>query len=125
MIYKKALQENLRFETTKGLLTVEQLFDLSMTALGRVVRNLNKQRRKDNDDELSFLDETSTSDPTLELKFEIVKDIYQTKKQEREDLKNARSKKEHNDKILSLIAKKKEQDLENLPIEELEKQLLD
>ena len=32
-IYKKALQDNLRFETPKGILTTEQLFSLGMEDL--------------------------------------------------------------------------------------------
>lgn len=114
----------LRFNTKKGELGVEQLWDLSLTALATVVRNLKKELKKDNDDELSFLDEAATPvDKTLELKFNVAKAIYLDKKEERDAEKNAAVKKERNEKIMALIADKKDEELKSLPVDKLEAML--
>lgn len=120
-IFKEASKLKLRFETSKGTLSVEQLWDLKLTPLSTVVRNLKKQLTKDNDDELSFLDEAATPvDKTAQLRFEIAKSVYLEKKEERDSVVNEAAKKAHNEKILTLIAKKQETDLESKSVEELE-----
>lgn len=118
--FKQATRERLRFETSKGLLSTEQLWDLNLTSLATIVRSLKKQLKRDNDDELSFLDDTSNPvDKTLELKFNVAKEVYIAKKEEMESIRNEASKKEHNQKILELIAEKQEGDLRGKSIEEL------
>lgn len=120
-IFKQASKERLRFETTKGSLSVEQLWDLNLTPLASIVKNLKKQLKKDNDDELSFLDEKATPvDKTLELSFEVVKAIYLDKKEERNAEQNEAAKRVHNAKIDALIAQKKDESLSNKTVEELE-----
>lgn len=123
-IFGQATREKLRFNTNKGLLSVEQLWDLKLTPLATIVRNLKKQLNKDNDDELSFLDDTATPvDTTMQLRFDIAKAIYLVKKEEKDLEKNAAAKKAHNEKILSLIAKKQDEDLEEKSVEELKEML--
>ena|SRR5690606_19610854 len=118
--FKQATRERLRFETSKGLLSTEQLWDLNLTSLATVVRSLKKQLKKDNDDELSFLDEGSTPvDKTIELKFNVVKEVYIAKKEEMDTIRNEATKRENNQKILQLIAEKQEGDLRGKSIEEL------
>lgn len=122
--FKQATKERLRFETSKGVLTTEQLWDLSLTNLATIVRNLKKQLKKDNDDELSFLDDSATPvDKTVELKFNVVKEVYLEKKSDLEAIQNEASKKEHNQKILALIAEKQEGELKDKSIQELEAML--
>jgi hypothetical protein len=120
-MYKQANKLKLRFSTPKGMLSTEQLWDLNMTDLSSSIKTVKKQLNKNNDDELSFLNDTIDIDETEQLRFNVLKDIYLTKKKDIDDLRNARDIKEHNQKILSLIAKKKDESLENLPVEDLEK----
>lgn len=123
-MYKQAAQLKLRFDTTKGLLSVEQLYDLSLNRLAFIIKTLKKQLKKNNDDELSFLDEEATPvDKEVELRFNIAKDIYLTKKEEREATKTAADKKAHNEKILELIKEKQEEGLKNMSVEDLEKMI--
>jgi hypothetical protein len=124
--FKQATRERLRFDTSKGLLSTEQLWDLNLTSLATVVRSLKKQLKKDNDDELSFLDEGSAPvDKTNELKFNVVKEVYIAKKEEMEAIRNEATKRENNQKILQLIAEKQEGDLRGKSIEELTAMLQD
>jgi hypothetical protein len=126
--YKEASRLRLKFSSSVGQLNVEQLWDLKLTELTSLVKELKKQLTKssidNNDDELAFLEENVVVDATAQLRFDIVKDIYLTKKQEQDMLRDAKNTKEHNQKILALIAKKQESSLEEMSIAELEAKLI-
>lgn len=124
--FKEATRIKLRFNTSQGLIGVEQLWELSMAKLERIVRALKKQLTKDNDDDLSFLDDTSTPvDKTVELSFDIAKEVYLARKEEREAVKNAKAKKENNEKIMALIVEKEEGKLQEKSVEELKAMLIE
>jgi hypothetical protein len=120
-MYKEASMLKLRFTTQVGVLSVEQLWDLTQSQLSTVIKNVKKVLTKDNDDELSFLETNNVVDTENQLRFDILKDIYLTKKSEQERLRNIAETKEFNKKIDTLIAMKKESQLQEMTIEELEK----
>ena len=72
---------------------------------------------------MDFLENPTKKNTEDELTFEILKDIYVTKKSEAEAATSARERKEHNQKILALIQSKKEAELQGKSIEELEAML--
>lgn len=124
--FKKASQLKLRFNTNKGVLSVEQLWDLTATSLATLVRSIKSELKNSTiEDELSFLSDVIPTKVDVEniLRFEIAKDIYLTKKAESEALRDEKAKKEHNQKILELIQNKKEGELQSKSIEELEAML--
>ena len=121
--FKQASRLKLRFSTSLGLLTVEQLWDLSQTQLSNAIKAAKKVLNKENDDELAFLEDTKTVDIENQLRFDILKDIYLTKKTEAEELRNAADVKAYNQKILALIAEKQEGELKGKSIAELEAML--
>jgi len=119
--FKLASQQKLRFATNKGVLSVEQLWDLTQTDLSNLCKSIKKTlKQNDNDDDLSFLIDTSVVDVENQLRFDIAKDVYLTKKKENEEKRDAIEAKEQKQKILSIIAKKKDESLENKSVEELE-----
>lgn len=122
-IYKEALRTKLRIDTSQGQLSVEQLWDLSLNKLTVIIRNIKKQLKNDNDDDLSFLDETKVVDKRIQLIFDILKDIYLTKKEELDADRIALSNKEHNQKIFELIKRKQDEELVNMSIDELKSML--
>ena len=124
-MYKQAVMLKLRFETPKGLLTVEQLFDLSMTDLSTTIKKVNALIKKEQatDDDLSFLEGVDTTETQNSLRFRILKDVYLTKKDARDAAALDFEKKQRNQRIAEIIAKKKDEALENKSIEELEKML--
>jgi len=118
--FKKASQQKLRFQTTQGQLSTEQLWDLSLTQLSALVKNLKKVLSKTTEDEsLAFLEEDFKVDKEAELRFEIAKEIYLSKKEALDLEKSAASVKEHNQHILSLIAEKEKSALKEMSVEEL------
>lgn len=119
-MYKQASKQKLRIESGKGLLTVEQLWDLSLTDLDKLAVSL---ERKKNSGSKTFLDVKTEEDKTATLKFAIVLDILQTKVEEDAAARKQIEDKEHNQKILGILAKKKDDSLEKMSTEELEAQL--
>lgn len=118
---EKASRIKLRYSTNRGVLSVEDLWDLSLEQLDPIAINLNK-RLKESQTE-SFI-KTRTKDTTeLELKFNIVKHIIDVKLQEQEERTVAAEKKAKRQKILDLMAKKQDAELESKSYEELAKEL--
>ena len=127
-IYKKAAKKKLRFSTNRGSLPVEQLFDLPKEEIRQLVIKAREDAKKSsgevNDSELSFLDSPAKAKATdAELRFEILKDIYLTKKSAEEKAQKKAEAKANNKKILELIARKQDEALEKKSVKELEKLL--
>lgn len=122
--YKEALKLGIRFQTTKGLLSTEQLWGLSQTDLSNLIKVAKKALNKNEDDELSFLEDgVKTADKESQLKFDILKDIYLSKQADIKAVRDEAETKAHNQKILALIARKQENSLEEMSVEDLEKML--
>lgn len=90
-MFEKASRIKLRYSTNRGVLSVEDLWDLSLEQLDPIAINLSK-RLKESQTE-SFI-KTRTKDTTeLKLKFNIVKHIIDVKLQEQEERTVAAEKK--------------------------------
>ena len=122
-MYKQAGKIGLRIATNRGPLSVEQLWQLNQVELSNSIKAVKKVLKKNDDDELSFLEDTKIVDIENQLRYDILKDVYLTKKKENEEIRNAADIKAHNQKILTLIAEKQDDSLKGMSIEELEKQL--
>lgn len=120
-MYKKASQLGLRIQTTKGLLSVEQLWNLSPTTIAEAIKDLNEFLKKETSDELSFLESGPEKkiDVENQLRFEILKDIYISKKEAAKIAKEQLENRERDQKILAILAKRQESKFENLSDEEL------
>ena len=116
-MYKNAIRSKMRVLTPKGELSIEKLFDLNMTDLKSTIIRIDKEIN-DSGSGLDFLD--STIDSKKQSQFDIVKDIYMTKKQDQENKSNTMENKKHNEEIMRIISQKKQIDLESKSIEELE-----
>lgn len=127
-IFKKASKKKLRFNTNRGVLSVEQLWDLPKDEIRQLVIKSREAVKKSsgevNDSELSFLDTPVKAKATDdELRFEILKDIYITKKSAEEKAQKKAEARANNKKILELIARKQDEALEKKSIKDLEKML--
>ena len=120
-MYKEATKQKLRFQTEKGVLTAEQLWDLSLEELDSLAVSLEQAYK--NSKGKSFLEKKTTKDKTVKLQFDIALDILQSKVEEQEAFREAAEAKAHNQKILSLIKEKQDDELKGKSIVELEKLL--
>lgn len=117
--YKLITRLKLRFPTAKGCLSVEQLWDLSLEELDKVVVSLEDNYNKSS--EKSYIVKASEKDAETKLMFDVALDILQTKMEEKNEQKRSYEIKKHNEKILELIDKKKDEELSNLSIDDLTK----
>ena len=120
-IYKKAAQNKLRFPTTKGSLTAEQLFDLSLSDLDNLAVLLDNSYEESKGK--SFLKKRTVKDANIKLQFDIVIDVMQTLSAEQEAEQTKREIKEHNQKIITLISEKKDDALKGKSVKQLEQML--
>jgi len=125
-LFEQAARLKLRFNTQKGNLTVEDLWDIPLTSaksvsLDGIARGLNRQL-KDSAEE-SFVATPSKTNLALQVRFDVVKHVIAVRLSEREAAKNVAANKMRREKVAGIIAKKQDAALENLSIEELEKLL--
>jgi hypothetical protein len=120
-MYKKALRAKLRFSTTKGKLTTEDLFDLSLADLNNLAivldKKLSETPRK------SFISDIAPDTQEDELRFNIVKDIINLKLAERNAAQNAKAKAAEKAQLMEILHRKKNEALENLSVAEIEAKL--
>ena len=119
-MFEKATRMKLRWNY-KGLCTVEDLWDLSLTALDSIYKNLNKTLKDKN--EGSLLDTRTDVDRRLDLGIEIVKHVFVTKQEEAQKRKDAIDKKEKKNKIMGIIAQKQDEELIGKSVDDLNKLL--
>lgn len=123
----QATRSKLRFSTTRGELSVEDLWDLNLTSatgkpnLDDLAKSLNRAL-KSTDDE-SFVTPAVKVDDGNALRFEIVKSIIAVRLLERDAAAQAKEKAEKKQKIMGFIESKQDEALSNMPIEELRKLL--
>lgn len=118
-LFKLAAKEKYRFPF-RGNISVEDLFDLTTSQLDVVYKELKSQVKESSD---SLLKEVSTEDKELKNKIEIIKTIFEDKKTEAMQKEQALAEKQRKERIKELIAQKKDQDLVDKSIEELEAML--
>jgi len=116
--FKLASQQKLRFQTNKGSLSTEQLWDLSVSDLDTLAVSLEEEHKQSG--KKSFLITKSVKDKTAKLRFDVVLDVLTTKVEEAQTLAEAQEVKEHNKKIIALISEKKDESLKGKSIRELE-----
>lgn len=119
-MFEFVLKNKVRFPY-KGLVSVEDLFDLSVRDLDSIFKTLNAQVKKSQEE--SLLATKTKEDETLAIQIEIVKHIVQTKLDEAETAKQSKELKEKKQKIMEMIAEKKDEALRNASVEELQAML--
>jgi hypothetical protein len=113
----ECLKNKYRFEF-KGLISVEDLFDLKLEDLDSIYKGLKKDEADLQGDSLL---ETKDNPKQLEVeaKIKIVKEIFNMKQAEIEANKRALANKAQKAKILAIIENKQDQELSEKSIEEL------
>lgn len=126
-IFEQASRKKLRFDSPKGLLTVEDLWDIPLTSttgkanLNDISKELFRQiKESTNTSEGAIVsDAAQTADDELPLKYELVQYIGKIRLAER-DAKNAAAERaEKKKQILEIIARKENEALEGSSLEDL------
>lgn len=121
--FESASRVKLRFETPNGSLSVEDLWDLPLTAktnranLDDIAKGLSRKLRESAEE--SFVSRRSDSDAATELAFEIVKHIISVRVAEADAKLDAERRRQEIAKIDELIASKQHEALASESVEEL------
>lgn len=124
-LFEQATRLKLRFDSRVGQLSVEDLWDLPLTSptgnranLDSIAIALYKQAR-DAGETVSFVAPETRGNRELDLKFQIVKYIISVRVAERDAAKEAADRKEKKQRLLELIARKQDKELEEKSVDEL------
>ena len=116
-MYKQASKIKLRIVTDRGLLSVEQLWDLTLPELDKLAISAQEAYKKSG--KKSFLTKKTPKDREIKLVFDIVLDILNTKVELSQIAQKAANTRAHNQKIMGKIAEAQDKELDGKSIEEL------
>lgn len=119
-MFEIATRTKMRFPF-KGLISVEDLWDLNVRDLDSVFKTLNASVKRTQEE--SLLATKSEEDKTLMTQIEIVKYIVGVKLAEAEAIQNAKELSERKQKLMELIAAKQDEDLRGKSVDELKAML--
>lgn len=117
-LFEGAARAKYRFPF-KGSITTEDLWDLSLQDLDRVFKTMNAEVKQTQEE--SLLKVKDEHSEILERKIEIVKHIVSVKQSEAEAVKDAANRKAQKKRILEIIAKKEDDALANMSLDDLKK----
>ena len=126
-MFEKASRLKLRFNSIKGQLTVEQLWDLPLTAandfcLDAVAKSINAELKAAGEE--SFVSTTRAPGAAVrELEMDLVKHIIAVRLAENEAKRNESERATERARIRDVLRERQDKELLDLPKEELEKRL--
>ena len=120
MVY--LLRNKARFNF-KGLVDVEDLFDLGFDELDKIYRGLRKEWKEYDEDSLIISEEENPQIRLLTAKTNVVKYIFDLKQKEAFEQQRLQEKAEKKQKILSIINDKQDDSLKAKSIDELTEML--
>ena len=120
-MFEKATRMKLRFQSNKGLLSVEDLWDLPLTStkgdsLDTLAIKYNKEIKET--EELSFVEEVRKDSPAR-LMLDILKHIIGVKLNEKKQREKDAENKKERERLLGIVERKQHQADEELSIAEL------
>lgn len=126
-LFLQATREKFRFESSKGDLSVEQLWDLPLTSrtgldLDTVAKAVNADLKASNEE--SFVNANNNPAVSrLQAKLEVVKAIIEVKLAQAEATKKRAEKAAERQRLMEVLHSKKDQELQGLSVEEIERRL--
>ena len=119
-MFEVAVRNKFRFPF-KGVISVEDLWDLSVQQLDSIFKTLKSQEQKAQEE--SLLDTRTPEDEALKTKIEIIRYIVTVKLDEAKQAERAKENRDQKQKILGILAEKQDADLRNKTPEELQAML--
>jgi len=119
-IFEQATRSRLRFPY-KGLISVEDLWDLNVQDLDKIFKTLNKSLKASEGE--SLLGTKNKIDTELDLQIAIVRRIVEVKLAEMAAREAEREKRQKRQKILEIVSEKQDEALKSRSIEDLTKML--
>ena len=119
-VFEIATRNKYRFPY-RGQISVEDMWDLSVTELDKIFKTLNKQAKTAQEE--SLLETKTKEDETIENQIAIVRHIVSVKQKETNDRLKEKERKAQKQRIMEIMADKEDEDLKSKSTEELRKML--
>ena len=116
-MFEVAVRNKFRYPY-KGVISVEDLWDLSVQQLDGIFKMLKSQEKKAQEE--SLLDTRTPEDEVLKTKIDIIRHIVTVKLDEAKQAERAKENRDQKQKILGILAEKQDADLRNKTPEELQ-----
>ena len=110
-----------QIHTSKGLLSAEDLWDLSLPSLDTIAKAVNKKLKEESEE--SFISAKSSANETLELKLEVLKHIIGVKLAEKEATKSRMERLAKIHQLKELAVTKANEQLASKSLEEIQKMI--
>lgn len=120
-IFERATRLKLRFESGKGLISIEELWQLSLEDLDAIAKKVNKKLKDEGEE--SFITTKTPRNTTLELELSVLKHIIKTKIDERDHAKLRAEKKTEAEFLKGLLLEKKTDQLKGLTPKQIENRI--
>lgn len=126
-IFEQASQQKLRFDTNKGQLSADDLWNLPLQSttgkinLDDIARSISA-KIKDSVVE-SFVSKATDANKSERLRLDIVKRVIEVKLEKAEKIKNQKAAAEHKQRLLDALSTKKAESLNNMSEDELKAEL--
>lgn len=124
-LFEIASRQKFRFDTPKGLLSVEDLWELPLTSanagranLDDIAKALHREIRE-SDSAVSFVKPTEVNTTILQTKFEIVKYIIDVRVTERDAQAQAADRAARKQQLLAILERRENAELESKSPEEI------
>jgi hypothetical protein len=121
--FEAACRLKLRFETSQGQLSVEELFDLSLQSLDTIAKKVNKQLRDEGEESFIPVKNTSKKATHNNLRLEILQYIINSKVQEQEERKSRTERLATISRLRELAERKADEQLASKSLEEIQKEI--
>lgn len=119
-LFEIATRKKYRFPY-KGLVSVEDLWDLNVQALDQIFKALNKELKERGEE--SLLKSKTDEETDLDNAISIVKYIVSVKEQERLDRLDQKEKAAKKQRIMAIMAEKQDKALTEMSMDDLQKML--
>ena len=120
-MFEEASRQKLRFQTTAGFISTEDLWDLTLKKLDDIAVAINEKISATA--KSSFLTPKSSPNETMSLALSILIHIITAKQEEAKKSKDAAERRAQRAKLLEMVEKKKDSELEGLSVEDLMKKI--
>lgn len=120
-MFELASRSKLTFQTPKGTLSVDYLWDLPLTTLDTMYREITRRIRAE--DEESLISPTSNANRLDLLRNDLIKHIVKVRQTESNDKLTKASTKAKISALEEALARKTEAQLADMPIESLQEQI--
>jgi hypothetical protein len=122
-LFEYASRNKVRFTTSKGVMTVEDLWDLSLESLNSIAKSLNRKIKESEEEDFINKSSKSKEDVVTQVSFELVKYIIDVKLSEKEERLAKKERSEKRERLRRALEEAEDRDLKSKSADEIKKML--